>query len=72
MPNKRTKNDKDHLPAKPPEILQKLKWLHIYGGKYKKYIIVAFIFIVVVWSVKLFLYIDRGVELNNDSSPILY
>ena len=45
----------DSLPAKPPEILQKLKWLSLYGRRHWVWVAVALLLILAGWLLTLYL-----------------
>lgn len=58
------------LEPKPPEILQKIKWLHLHGSKYWFYILVATLYLTVIWifnSLTANIYTTEEVKPNKNS-----
>lgn len=55
MSKKSTEKNNGRLSAIPPETLQKLKWIWLYGREHKLYLIAATVLILALWGIKHFL-----------------
>ena len=51
------------LEPKPPELLQNIKWFCLYGVKHWKYVVVAIIFLMALWFIKIYV-------TNLDNKPV--